>query len=126
MQRSQLHRSVYRLAGRIPLAASQQLIPHGLKCCLASANVGPAVLICALPDFIDLAKKLRIGTARGYGLGMGTAHNVIGTEHISPVGAEGFEEDRPMLRWGGGQDVPSYKAAAKQQHVNHDVSLYNG
>jgi hypothetical protein len=53
-------------------------------------------------------------------------HNVIGTKYIVSVGAEGLEEDFPMLRWGGGQDVPSSEAAAKQQRISSDISLYNG
>jgi hypothetical protein len=35
-----------------------------------------------------------------------------------------LEEDHPTLRPGGGQDVPSYKAAVKQRLINDDVSSY--
>ncbi len=53
------------------LAALQQLISHGTKHCLASTDVGPAVVIIIPPDFIDHARKLKadVGAARGYSLG---------------------------------------------------------
>ena len=70
---SQSYRSVHRWLGGLVLFASQQLIPHGTKQCLASINVGPAVLVRVPPHFIDLARKLKanVGTARVYALGTG-------------------------------------------------------
>ena len=88
-----------RWAGGLALATLHQLIPHGTKRCLSSANSGPAILVCILPDFIDLARK-------DYALG--TARNVTGTKHIALVGAEEFEKIRPTLLLGGGQYVPSF------------------
>jgi hypothetical protein len=52
-------------------------------------------------------------------------HDVIGTKHLASVCAEGLEEDRPMLRFGGGKELPSYEAAGKQHRANNDVSFYN-
>ncbi len=74
---------MHRWVGGLVLAALQQLIPHGTQHCLASADVGPAVLVHVPPDFINLAGKLNanVGAARGYALG--TAHNVTGTKHIA-------------------------------------------
>jgi hypothetical protein len=96
-----------------------------MKSCLAYANVGPAILVRLPSDFINFTGKLKlnIGAAREYALG--TGHNVTRTKHITLVSAKELNEDCPMLQLGGGQDVPSYKAAAKQRRVNNDVSLYN-
>jgi hypothetical protein len=45
-------------------------IPHGTKHCLASADVGPAIVVSIPPDLIDLARKLKanIGASLGYAL----------------------------------------------------------
>ena len=88
---------MHRWAGSLTLAVLQQLIPHGTKCCLASTDVGPAILAGVPPDFIDLATKLNvdIGAAREYALG--TAQYVNRTKHILSVGTEGLEEDHPRL-----------------------------
>ena len=93
-----------------------------------ASNVSSVILVRIPFEFIDLAGKLKanLGTARVYALG--TVHNVtvIGTKHTAPVGAEGLlKEDCSALRSGGGQDVPSYKAAANQQLINNDISVYN-
>jgi hypothetical protein len=93
-----------------------------MKHCITSADVGPAFLVGISSDFIDLTGELKadIGAACGYALGI--AHTVTGTKHIVLVDTEGLEENHQMLRSGGDQDVPSYKAAAQQQHVNNDAS----
>ena len=56
--------------GLVP-AGLQQLIPHGTKSRLASADVGPAILIRIPPGFFNLAGKLKanVGAARGSALG---------------------------------------------------------
>jgi hypothetical protein len=96
-----------------------------MKRCLASANVGPAVLVRIPPDFIDLTRKLKANVGAAHGYVLGTADDVNKTEHIALVGAEELEEDHPPLQLGRGQDVPLYKTAAKQQRINDDVSLHN-
>ena len=90
--------------GGLALAATQQLIPHGTKHCLASTNVGPALLVCIPPDFIDLSGMLKpeVGAACGYALALRTVHDMIGTKHITSVGAEELKEDCLTLRSGGG------------------------
>ena len=112
--------------GTVSRSALQQLIPYGTIRCLASADVGPDVLVCVPSDFINLAGKLKADVGAAHGYALGTEHNVTGTKHIALVGTEELEKDHPTLRSGRSQDVPSYKAAVKQRRVNNDVSLYNG
>ena len=103
----------------------QQLIPHGMKRCLASSDIGPAIFLRMPPDFTDLAGKIKADVCTAHRYDLGTVHDVTGTKHSTLVGAEGFEQDCSTLWSGGGQDVPSCKATAKQRCVNDDVFLYN-
>ena len=106
----------------------QQIIPYWTKRRPASSSVGSAIVVRVPFECIDLARKLKanLGRARGYALGTVQDVTVTGAKHTAPVGAEGvLEEDCPALRLEGDQDVPSYKAAAKQQHINNDIYLYN-
>jgi hypothetical protein len=60
-----------RWASGLVLATLQQLIPHGTKSCLASAEGGLVLLVSKAPVFIDLTRKLKpnIGAALGHALG---------------------------------------------------------